>query len=94
MNIKPLGERVVIRPVAAETKTIGGIVIPDTAKEKPQEGEVVAVGPGRVTEAGNLVPMTVKVGDKVLFSKYAAMETKLENEEFVIVFERDIIALM
>lgn len=95
MNIRPLGDRVVVKPLAQEEKTKGGIVLPDTAaKEKPQQGEVLAVGSGRTLENGQKVPLEVKVGDKVIFSKYAGTEVKLEDEEVLILNERDIHAVI
>ena len=95
MNIRPLGDRVVVKPLAQEEKTKSGIVIPDTAaKEKPQQGEVLAVGSGRTVENGQKVPLEVKVGDKVIFSKYAGTEVKLDNEEVLILNERDIHAVI
>ncbi len=95
MEIKPLGDRVVIKPLEAETKTKGGIVLPDTAKEKPQEGKVVAVGKGKVMENGNVVPLEVKVADKVLYGKYSGNEiTTKEGEELLIMREEDILAII
>lgn len=94
MSLKPLGERVVLKIVEAEEKTEGGIVLPDTAKEKPQQGEVVAVGNGRVLENGKKVPLEVNVGDKVFFSRYAGTEVKDGEEKFLIVNERDILAII
>ncbi len=94
MNIKPLGEKVIIRPISAEQKTVGGIVLPDTAKEKPQQGEVLAVGPGRILDNGTRVPMEVKVGDKVMFSKYAAVDIKVDDEDLILLNERDIHAIL
>ena len=94
MHIKPLGEKVVIRPISAEQKTVGGIVLPDTAKEKPQQGEVLAVGPGRLLDNGSRAPMDVKVGDKVMFSKYAAIDIKVDEEDLILVNERDIHAIL
>ncbi|NLT96178.1 MAG: co-chaperone GroES [Clostridia bacterium] len=94
MNIKPLGDRVVIKPLAQEEKTKSGIVLPDTAKEKPQQGEVLAVGTGKVLENGQRAPMEVKVGDKVIFSKYAGTEIKVDGEEVLILGERDILAII
>jgi len=91
-KIKPLGERVVIKPLPKEAVSKGGIVIPDTAKEKPQEGEIIAVGPGKLSEDGKRIHMEVKVGDKVVYSKYAGTEFKLDNEEVVIMRESDILA--
>lgn len=91
--IKPLDDRVVVKPMKEEEKTVGGIVLPDTAKEKPQEGEVVAVGPGKMGDDGNRLPMTVKVGDKVIYSKYGGTEIKIDGEEYLIMRESDILAL-
>ncbi|MCL6597831.1 co-chaperone GroES [Alicyclobacillus macrosporangiidus] len=91
--IKPLADRVVVRPVDREEKTASGIVLPDTAKEKPQEGEVIAVGPGRV-EDGKRVELDVKVGDRVIYSKYAGTEVKYNNEEYLILRESDILAIV
>ena len=91
-KIEPLADRVVIKPIVKEEVTKGGIVLPDTAKEKPQEGEVVAVGPGRRGEDDKLVPMDVKKGDKVLFAKYAGTEVKVDGEELIILRESDILA--
>jgi chaperonin GroES len=92
MNIKPLADRVVIKVLEAEEKTASGIVLPDKAKEKPQEGEVMAVGGGKILENGTRVEMDVKVGDRVLFSKYAGTEIKLEGKEFMIMRQDDILA--
>jgi chaperonin GroES len=91
-KIEPLGDRVVIKPIPKEEVSKGGIVLPDTAKEKPQEGKVIAVGPGRLTEDGNRIAMEVKKGDKVIYSKYAGTEFKLDDEELVIMREGDILA--
>jgi chaperonin GroES len=93
-KIEPLGDRVVIKPTPKEEVSKGGIVLPDTAKEKPQEGKIIAVGPGRVTEDGNRIAMEVKKGDKVLYSKYAGTEFKLDGEELIIMREGDILAKM
>ncbi|NMB02298.1 MAG: co-chaperone GroES [Firmicutes bacterium] len=93
MNIKPLADRVVLKVVEAEEKTASGIVLPDTAKEKPQQGKVLAVGPGKY-ENGNLVPMNVKEGDTVLFSKYAGTEIKYQGEELLILKETDLLAIL
>ncbi len=93
--IKPLGDKVVIKVLEGEMKTKSGIVLPDTAKEKPQEGEVVAVGTGKVLENGQRVAFDVKVGDKVIFSKYAGTEVKFEGQDYLIVSaERDILAIV
>ncbi len=91
-KIKPLGDRVVIKPLPKEEVSKGGIVLPDTAKEKPQEGEIIAVGPGKLSEDGKRIAMEVKVGDKVIYSKYAGTEFKLDDEEVVIMRESDILA--
>jgi chaperonin GroES len=91
-KLKPLADRVVVNPVERDETTRGGIVLPDTAKEKPQEGEVVAVGPGRTTDHGKKVPMEIAVGDKVIYSKYGGTEYKEEDEEYLILRESDILA--
>ncbi|MFB0557317.1 MAG: co-chaperone GroES [Dehalococcoidia bacterium] len=91
-KIEPLGDRVVIKPTPQEDVSKGGIVLPDTAKEKPQEGKIIAVGPGRLTEDGTRIAMEVKKGDKVIYSKYAGTEFKLDDEELVIMREGDILA--
>lgn len=94
-TIKPLGDRVLLKVLEAEAKTKGGIIIPDVAKEKPQEGEVVAVGKGKISESGSLTPLEVKVGDKVLFAKYGGTEvTTKDGEEYLIVKEEDILAIV
>ena len=90
--IKPLEDRIVIRQFEAEQVTASGLVIPDTAKEKPQEGEVVAVGPGRIDDNGNRVPLDVAVGDKVIYSKYGGTEVKVEGEEYLVLSARDVLA--
>ena len=95
MEMKPLGDRVVIKPLEAEAKTKGGIVLPDTAKEKPQEGKVMAVGKGKVLDNGTVSPLEVKVGDKVLYGKYSGNEiTTKEGEELLIMREEDILAII
>ena len=94
VKIKPLADRVVIKPAAAEEKTKGGIILPDTAKEKPVVGEVMAVGPGKVTDDGKKVLLEVKVGDKVLYGKYSGTEVTLDGEEFLIMREADIFAIV
>jgi chaperonin GroES len=94
MKVKPLHDRVIVKRTEGEEKTKGGIIIPDTAKEKPIEGKVVAVGNGKILESGKTLPMQVKVGDKVLFGKYAGNEIKIEGEEHVIMREDDIIAIL
>ena len=92
VSIKPLEDRIVIKQVDAETTTASGLVIPDTAKEKPQEGDVVAVGPGRIDDNGNRVPLDIAVGDKVIYSKYGGTEVKYGGEEFLILAARDLLA--
>ena len=93
-KFRPLHDRVVVRRLESEAKTAGGIIIPDTAKEKPQEGEVIAVGLGGRDEAGKLVPLDVKVGDKVLFGKWSGTEVKLDGEELLIMKESDIMGVL
>jgi chaperonin GroES len=94
MNIRPLGDRILVRRIQEEEKTKGGIIIPDTAKEKPQEGRVVAVGKGKMTEDGKLLSPDVKAGDRILFGKYAGSEIKLEGEEHLILREDDILGVL
>ncbi len=94
VSIKPLEDRIVIRQVEAEQTTASGLVIPDTAKEKPQEGEVVAVGPGRVSDSGNRVPVDVSVGDRVIYSKYGGTEVKHGGEEYLVLSARDVLAVI
>jgi chaperonin GroES len=94
MNLKPLGDRVVLKPVEKEEKTKSGIVLPDTAKEKPQEGIVQAVGTGRILDNGTHVPMELKEGDKVLYAKYAGNEFKIDEVEYLIVSEKDVLAIV
>ncbi|CAN5608927.1 co-chaperone GroES [Microbacterium sp.] len=94
VSIKPLEDRIVISQVEAEQTTASGLVIPDTAKEKPQEGEVVAVGPGRIDDNGNRVPIDVAVGDRVLYSKYGGTEVKLGADEFLVLSARDVLAVV
>jgi chaperonin GroES len=92
VKLQPLGDRVVVKPVEGEEVTKGGIILPDTAKEKPQEGKVLAVGPGRLSEDGKRIAMEVKVGDLVLYVKYGGTEVKIEGEELMILSEKDILA--
>ncbi len=94
ISIKPLEDRIVIRQVEAEQTTASGLVIPDTVKEKPQEGEVIAVGPGRVDDNGNRVPVDVKVGDTVIYSRYGGTEVKYEGQEYQILSSRDVLAVV
>lgn len=93
MQIQPLGDRVLIKPLEALEKTKGGIVLPDTAKEKPQEGKVVAVGKGRLSDSGKVSPLEVKAGDKVLYGKYSGTEISFDGEDYLIVKEEDILAI-
>lgn len=94
MNLKPLGDKVILKVLEEAGKTKGGIVVPDTAKEKPQEAEVVAVGPGKTLDNGKIAPMDVKVGDKVLFGKYSGTEIKVGAEEYLIISESEILAII
>jgi chaperonin GroES len=94
MQFRPLHDRVVVQRVDAEEKTKGGIIIPDTAKEKPQEGKVIAVGPGARDEAGKLVPLDVKAGDRILFGKWSGTEIKLDGEDYLIMKESDIMGVL
>ena len=94
MNLKPLGDRVVVDPLEKEERTASGIILPETAKEKPQEGTIIAVGPGRRDDDGKLVPMDVKLGDVVLYAKYAGTEIKLEDKKVLILKESDILAIV
>ena len=94
VNIKPLEDKIVVQASEAETMTASGIVIPDTAKEKPQEGKVLAVGPGRVNDAGNRIPMDVSVGDVVIYTKYGGTEIKHNGEEYLILSARDVLAVV
>lgn len=94
MNLSPLHDRVIIKPSQPEEVTKGGIIIPDTAKEKPMQGEVIAVGPGKMTEDGKIIPLTVKVGDKVLYGKYSGTEVEINGEQFLIMRESDILAII
>jgi len=94
MKLRPLHDRVIIKRIEEEEKTSGGIIIPDTAKEKPQQGKVLAVGKGRILENGQVTPMVVKEGDRVLFSKYAGTDIKVEGEEHLIMREDDILAII
>ncbi len=94
VNLKPLGDRLVVEPIEQEEKTASGIILPETAKEKPQEGNVLAVGPGRRDEKGERIPMDVKVGDRVLYAKYAGTEVKTDDKKLLILKESDILALV
>ncbi|GIW28713.1 MAG: 10 kDa chaperonin [Meiothermus sp.] len=92
--LRPLGDRVVVKRIEEEAKTKGGIVLPDTAKEKPQRGKVIAVGSGRVLDSGTKVPLEVKVGDTVVFAKYGGTEIEIDGEEYIILSERDLLAVL
>jgi chaperonin GroES len=94
MKVRPLNDRVLVLRLEGEQKTAGGIIIPDTAKEKPQEGKIIAVGTGKLNEKGDRIPLTVKEGDKVLFSKYAGNEIKIDGVEHIIMREDDILAIV
>ena len=94
MKIRPLHDRVIVQRVEEEAKTKGGIIIPDTAKEKPQEGKVIAVGPGKILENGTKTTLDVKVGDKILFGKYSGSEIKIDGEEFIMMREDDILGVI
>jgi chaperonin GroES len=94
MNLKPLHDRLIVRPAAPEEVTKGGIILPDTAKEKPQQGEVLAVGPGKYDDAGKLQPVGVKVGDTVLYGKYSGTEVSLEGDDVLIMRESDVFAIV
>ncbi len=94
MKVKPLGDRILIKQVEAEEKTAGGIVIPDTAKEKPQQAEVVAVGEGKKKADGSLIPLSVKEGDRVLYGKYSGTEISIEGQDYLIVKEEDILGIV
>jgi chaperonin GroES len=94
MKIRPLQDRVIVKRLEEEEKTKGGIIIPDTAKEKPQEGKVIAVGKGKVTEDGKVIPLDVKPGDKILFGKYSGTEIKIDGEEHLIMREEDILGII
>lgn len=94
VNIRPLGDRVVVKPLSRETVTKTGIVLPDTAKEKPQEGEIVAIGPGKLLDNGKRIALEVNVGERVLFAKYAGTEVKMDGEEYLILRENDIVGIV
>ena len=94
MKFRPLHDRVLVRGIEEEEKTVGGIIIPDTAKEKPMQGKVLAVGPGARDEKGELVPLDVKVGDRILFGKYSGSEVKIDGEELIIMKESDIMGIL
>ena len=94
MNVTPMEDRILLKPMEAEQKTAGGIIIPDNAKEKPQKGEVIAVGPGKTNDKGQKIEMTLKKGDKVLYGKYSGTEITVEGQEYLIVRESDVLAII
>lgn len=94
MNVKPMEDRILLKPMEAEQKTAGGIIIPDNAKEKPQKGEVVAVGPGKTNDKGQKIEMSLKKGDKVLYGKYSGTEITIEGQEYLIVRKSDVLAII
>jgi len=94
MNLKPLGDRVIVKQKTQEEKTASGIYLPDTAKEKPQEGKILAVGDGKLNDDGTRIPMNVKVGDSIIYGKYSGTEVKIDGEEYLIISEKDILAIV
>ena len=94
MQLQPLADRVVVEPIEQEERTVGGIYLPDTAKERPQQGKVIAVGPGRINDKGHRIAMTVKAGDRVVYSKYAGTEVQVGDKEYLILSESDILAIV
>lgn len=94
MSLKPLGDRLIVKPTKAEETTAGGIVLPDTAQEKPQKGEVIAIGPGKLLDNGKTVPMEMKVGDTIFYAKYGGTEIKVGSEEYVILRQDDVLAIV
>jgi chaperonin GroES len=94
VKIRPLGDRVLVKPLAQEKQERGGLIIPDTAKEKPQEGEIVAAGKGKIAEDGKLLPMDVKAGDKILYGKYSGTEIKIDGDEYLIMHQDDILGIL
>jgi len=94
VELKPLGDRVVVRPLEQEERTAGGIVLPDTAKERPKRGEVIAVGPGKVTDAGQRIPVSLSAGDEVVFASYAGTEVKVDGQELLIMAESEVLAVI
>lgn len=94
MRLRPLGDRVVVEPIEKEERTPSGIILPETAKEKPQEGRVIAVGPGRLNDQGQRIPLDIKEGDRVIFAKYAGTEVKLDDKKYLILRESDIMAVI
>jgi chaperonin GroES len=94
MNVKPLADRIILLPLEAEQKTAGGIIIPDAAKEKPQKGEIVAVGPGKIADSGQKIEMSLKNGDKVLYGKYSGTEVSIDGKDYLIMKESDVLAIL
>jgi len=94
MSIRPLGDRVLVKPVEQQEVKKGGIIIPDTAKEKPQEGEIIAVGKGKIADDGKLIPMDVKAGDRILYGKYSGTEVKIDGEEYLIMHQEDVLGVL
>ena len=94
VRLRPLGDRVIVRPIEKKDEIRGGLIIPDTAKEKPQEGEIIAAGKGKIGEDGKLIPMDVKAGDKILYGKYSGTEVKLDGQEFLIMHQDDILGIV
>lgn len=94
MNVKPLADRIILLPLEAEQKTAGGIIIPDAAKEKPQKGEIVAVGPGKIADSGQKIEMSLKKGDKVLYGKYSGTEVSIDGKDYLIMKESDVLAVL
>ena len=94
VRLRPLGDRVIVRPIEKKDEVRGGLIIPDTAKEKPQEGEIIAAGKGKIGEDGKLIPMDVKAGDKILYGKYSGTEVKLDGQEFLIMHQDDILGIV
>ncbi len=94
MKFKPLGDRILIKQLEAKDQTKGGIVLPDTAKEKPQEGQIVAVGPGKTSDEGKVIPLSLKVGDKILYGKYSGTEVNIDGDEYLIIREEDVLGII
>jgi chaperonin GroES len=94
MKFKPLGDRILIKQLEAKDQTKGGIVLPDTAKEKPQEGQIVAVGPGKTSDEGKVIPLSLKVGDKILYGKYSGTEVNIDGDEYLIIREEDVLGIV
>ena len=94
VRLRPLGDRVIVRPIEKKDEVRGGLIIPDTAKEKPQEGEIIAAGKGKIGEDGKLIPMDVKAGDKILYGKYSGTEVKLDGQEYLIMHQDDILGIV